>query len=72
LCRAGKIGDAIGHFTQALRLKPDSPEVHGNLGLALELAGQTNNAIGQYEQALRLNPEYAQAQKGLARLRMVQ
>jgi Tfp pilus assembly protein PilF len=69
LCRAGKIGDAIGHFTQALRLKPDSPEVHGNLGLALELAGKPDEAIRQYEQALRFKPDYAQAQKGLARLR---
>ena len=69
LCRAGKIRDAIGHFEEALRLKPDSPEVHVNFGLVLELAGKTNEAISHYEQALRFKPDYAQAQKGLARLR---
>jgi tetratricopeptide (TPR) repeat protein len=61
----GKASDAIGHYEEALRIKPDSTEAHDNLGLALAGLGRKQEAIGQYEQALRINPNDAEAHDDL-------
>ena len=52
--------EAIGHYEQALRIKPDYAEAHYNLGIALEQAGRVQEAIGHYEQALRIKPDFAE------------
>jgi tetratricopeptide (TPR) repeat protein len=65
LLQEGRIEDAIGHYEQALRLKPDYAEAHYNLGLALWQAGRAREAIAQYEQALRFKPDYAWAHNNL-------
>ena len=70
--RLGRVPEAMAHWEQALRLKPDFAEAHYNLGVALEEAGRAQEAIGHYEQALRIKPDFAEAQKELARLRTVQ
>jgi len=57
--QAGKLNEAMGHFEQALRLKPDYPEALNNLGVALDQVGRPQEAISHYEQALRLRPYYA-------------
>ena len=71
-CRQGRLQEAIGHYEQALRIKPDYAEAHYNLGVALEQAGRVQEAIGHYEQALRIKPDFAEAQNKLARLRAAQ
>ncbi len=48
--------DAIAHFQEAVRIKPDYANAHYNLGNALEQNGRVQDAITQYEEALRLNP----------------
>ena len=53
LVQAGRVQEAIGHYEQALRIKPDYAEAHYNLGIALVQAGRLQEAIGHYEQALR-------------------
>jgi len=63
--------EAIKHWEQTVRLKPDDVEAHYNLGLALEQAGRNEEAIGHYEQALRINPDFVDARQGLERLRAV-
>jgi Flp pilus assembly protein TadD len=62
----------MGHWEQALRVKPDYAEAHNNLGAALEQAGRVQEALGHYEQAVRIKPDFVQAQSNLARLRAVQ
>ena len=57
--------EAIGHYEQALRIKPDYAEAHNNLGIALVQAGRMQEAIGHYEQALRIKPDYAEAHYNL-------
>jgi len=57
--QAGKLDEAMGHFKQALRLKPDYPEALNNLGVALERSGRFPEAIAHYQQALRFKPFYA-------------
>jgi tetratricopeptide (TPR) repeat protein len=65
LGQVGKIEEAIAHYEQALRIKPDFAETHYNLGLALSRIGKIQDAIGHYEQALRLKPDYAEAHYNL-------
>jgi tetratricopeptide (TPR) repeat protein len=61
LTLAGRVGEAIGHYEQALRVQPDLLEAHCNLGIALAQLGRLPEAIGHYEQALRIKPDYAEA-----------
>jgi len=61
LGQAGRLQEAIMHYEQALRFKPDFAEAHCNLGVVLVQAGRVQEAIGQYEQALRLKPDFAEA-----------
>jgi tetratricopeptide (TPR) repeat protein len=45
---------AIRLFREALALKPDSAQTHGNLGLSLERAGRPDEAIAEYRAVLEL------------------
>jgi tetratricopeptide (TPR) repeat protein len=65
LARMGRVQEAVGHFEQALRIKPDFAQAQNNLGNALLQAGKVQAAIGHYEQALRLRPDYAEADNNL-------
>jgi len=47
----------VGHWEQALRIKPDYAEVHYNLAVALVQLDRLPEAIEQYEQSLRLYPD---------------
>ena len=58
---SGKVEEAIAHYEQALRIKPDYAEAHNNLGIALAQAGRIEEAIAHFEQALRIKPDYAEA-----------
>ena len=58
--------DAIAHFEAALRISPDYPEAHNNLGFVLsQTPEQLPEAVKQYEAALRLQPNSAEAHNGL-------
>ncbi len=61
LTQAGRVGESIGHYEQALRISPAYAKAHNNLGTALSQAGRVQEAIAHYEQALRINPDYAEA-----------
>jgi tetratricopeptide (TPR) repeat protein len=65
LVQAGKLEDAIRHYEQALRIKPDFAEAHYDLGDDLLRLGQVREAIEHYEQALRTKPDYAEAHNNL-------
>jgi tetratricopeptide (TPR) repeat protein len=51
-----RLAEAITSFGQALRLRPDYPEAHGNLGLALTQAGRPAEAVTHLQESLRLKP----------------
>jgi tetratricopeptide (TPR) repeat protein len=55
---AGRAADAIAEYQEALRLKPDCPEAHNNLGVLLVNLGRTDEAIPHFEAATRLRPDY--------------
>jgi tetratricopeptide (TPR) repeat protein len=46
-----QVEEAIGHYRQALAIKPDLVEAHYNLGLALLGQGKTAEAIDHFRQA---------------------
>ena len=57
--------EAMGHYEQALRIKPDYAEAHYNLGNIFLQERKLSEAIGHYEQALRSKPDYAEAHYNL-------
>jgi len=61
LGQAGRFEDAISHYEQALRIKPDYAQAHYNLGVALFHLGRTQEAVGHWERALQIEPDYAKA-----------
>jgi len=61
LRHAGKRSDALIHFEEALRLRPQYPEAQTNVGEALLSAGRLDEAIPHIEEALRLDPRLPEA-----------
>ena len=57
LLRLGRVQEAIGHFEQALQIKPDYAWAHNNLGNALLQGGNVAEAIKHLHEALRLMPD---------------
>jgi len=65
LRKKGMIDDAIRHYEEAIRLKPDYALVINNLGVAYQAKGQVNNAIEQYRKALEIKPGFAEPHNNL-------
>jgi Flp pilus assembly protein TadD len=59
--QSGKIGEAIEHIQQAVKLAPQVAIYHANLGEMCRLAGRVDDAIAAGRRALALNPNYAGA-----------
>jgi tetratricopeptide (TPR) repeat protein len=65
LLERGELEEAIEHYLQVLRIKPDYVDAHNNLGNALEKQGRTAEAIEHYLQALRIKPDLEEAHYNL-------
>jgi tetratricopeptide (TPR) repeat protein len=65
LCDEGRVDEAMGHFKEAVRLRPDSAEAHLDLGAALYSARHRGEAIAEFREAIRLKPGYADAHYNL-------
>ncbi len=63
--KQGKYGEAVAHFTEALRLIPDYDKVHNNFANVLYAQGKYEDAVAHFAEALRLNPHYADAHYNL-------
>jgi Flp pilus assembly protein TadD len=57
----GRPEEAIAHYVEALRIKPDDVEALNNLGAVYRAAGRNAEAVDQFQQALRLGPDSAGA-----------
>lgn len=55
----------IAAFQEAIRLQPQSPEAHNNLGLVHMQVGDDAKAIASFREALKLRPDYADAHGNL-------
>ena len=51
--------EAIKHYTETIKLKPDLDEAYNNRGNAYVEKGEFDNAIRDYNAAIRLNPDDA-------------
>jgi tetratricopeptide (TPR) repeat protein len=60
-----KYDEAIGHLNKALEIKPDYPEAHVNLGVALQNQGNFTAAIAAFNSALAYKPNDASAYTNL-------
>jgi tetratricopeptide (TPR) repeat protein len=60
-----RAGEAVRYLTAALALRPDSPGVHLNLGVALKENGDLEGAILRYRAALHIDRNYAMAHLNL-------
>ncbi len=59
--QAGRLAEAIARYEQILSLKPDLPEVHNNMGLALAELGRLDEAVEAYRRAIALRPDNPEA-----------
>jgi TPR repeat/Tetratricopeptide repeat/Glycosyltransferase family 9 (heptosyltransferase) len=64
--RAGRLQEAADGYREALRLQPDLPAAHNNLGLALRDLGYLQEAESCCREALRLGPELPEPNNNLA------
>jgi tetratricopeptide (TPR) repeat protein len=59
---AKKWDDAVQALEQLVRLAPEVPQVHANLGLAYFFQGRPANALASFERAQKLDPDLPQLQ----------
>ena len=60
--------DEADCYREALRLRPDYPEAHNNLGAVCRARGERDAAAAHYREALRLRPDYPEAHYNYALL----
>jgi Flp pilus assembly protein TadD len=61
----GRVADAVAEYQEAIRLQPDNPEAHCNLGLSLQRLNRVAEARQHFEEALRLRPGHPEARRAL-------
>src|ERR1700682_2679075 len=64
--QAGDLEGAVAEYKQFLKLHPEAPASHSNLGAALAGLGRFEEAIPEYKTALRQSPALAAARLNLA------
>jgi tetratricopeptide (TPR) repeat protein len=62
----GRLDEAIGEFEEGLKLEPDTPQAHNELGVMLGQKGLWDGAIAQFQEAVRLKPDYDEAKHNLS------
>ena len=65
LANKGRINEAIGHFSEAVKVNPNVAEAHKDFAIALAKQRNIDEAIHHYSEALRIYPGYAEAHNGL-------
>lgn len=67
LAREGRAEQAVSEYIEALKIRPNDPSIHHNLGNALDKRlGRTAEAVKHYEITVRLRPGFALGHYDLA------
>jgi tetratricopeptide (TPR) repeat protein len=66
LAAEGKNEEAIVHYLEVIKIKPDDANAHCNLGVALDADGKKEQALAHYLYALKINPHFDKAHYNLA------
>jgi Flp pilus assembly protein TadD len=64
----GRFGEALGHYQEAIRLRPTSADAQHNLGLVLMKLGRSDEALSHFMEAVRAKPDMAEARSELGLL----
>jgi tetratricopeptide (TPR) repeat protein len=62
----GLYPEAVEEIREAIKIHPDFPDLHNQLGLALSMSGERERAVTEFQEALHLNPRYVEARLNLA------
>jgi tetratricopeptide (TPR) repeat protein len=65
LAEKGRVDEAIVHFQEQVRLRPNFASAHNNLGLALAARGRPTEAAAHFAHAVEINPGFAEAHNNL-------
>lgn len=57
----GRTDEAVIHYREALKIRPDYVEAHNDLGIVLAERGDTEESLRHFSEAIRLKPDYADA-----------
>ena len=70
--QGGQLEEAIGTYQHCLALNSRVPEVHNNLGTALDRTGRLDDAVASFQRALALDPAYVRPLVNLGRVLRLQ
>jgi len=65
LADQGRLDEAVGHYTEAIRFRRNYAEAHYNLGIALVEQGRYDEAALEYTEAVRIEPDNVDAHNNL-------
>jgi Flp pilus assembly protein TadD len=65
LVAAKRTEEAVAHFREAVRIKPDYAKAYNNLGSTLLLLGRVDEAVAGFRRALEIQPGYETARENL-------
>ena len=72
LDKSGKLEEAVFHYNEALRIRPDFAMAHNNLGAAMARKGDDKSAIYHFDKAIHINYDFAEAHNNYATLLLKQ
>ena len=55
--REGKTDEAIKHYTESVKIKPDQPTIHNNLAILFGRQGKYDKALESYREVLKYRPD---------------
>jgi tetratricopeptide (TPR) repeat protein len=65
LDRQGRLNEAIAHYSEVLRIKPDYPIAQNNMAIALAAQGKLDEAVACYSEAPKFKSDYPRAYNNL-------
>jgi len=70
--REGKTDEAIKHYSESVKIKPDQPTIHSNLAILYGRQGKYDKAIEHYQEVLKYRPDDKTAYEAIRALEKMQ